>query len=126
MNEALTRLDEWAKFSAPLAYIVECLKQVMTEEIAGWIAQESKSAKGMWDYIVNQAKNQRNKDSDGVLVTPSQMQEYIYTYLRSDSPEQADCMATDEPLQDTTDSQISLSDVLSSADDDNDGQLSLL
>lgn len=127
MNEALRRLEEWAKHSPTLAYIVECLKQVMTAEVAGWIMQEDKSAKGMWEYIREQAKKQHNQGTEGVLITPSQMQEYIYAYLRGDTPAQAKPAATTAvPATDDTgtpEGQMSLMGEFTTADD---GQMTLI
>lgn len=84
MNEAKARLDEWAKFSPQLAYIAESLKQVMTPEIAGWIMKAGKNAKGLWGYIEAYAKRQRVKNAPSVLVTPPQMEAWIYDYLQQD------------------------------------------
>lgn len=127
MNEAIQRLEEWAKHSPTLAYIAECLKQVMTVEVAGWIMQADKSAKGMWEYIREQAKKQHNKGAEGVLVTPSQMQEYIYAYLRGDTPAQAKPAAnTAVPANDDDEApegQMSLMDEFITA---NDGQMTLI
>lgn len=127
MKEAKLRLDEWAKFSPPLAYIAECLKQVMTAEIAEWIMRPDKTAKGMWDYIRDQAKKQRNKGAEGVLVTPAEMQEYIYAYLRDDAPAQAEPMAGDAaPVSEENEApegQMSLMDDFKTADD---GQMTLI
>lgn len=111
MNEAVWRLEDWAKHSSALAYIAECLKLVMTEEIAGWIMRADKTAKGMWDYITEQAKQQHNKGAEGVLVAPSQMQEYIYAYLRGDGAAPAEPPVQDEsPAEECPEGQMSLVD----------------
>lgn len=124
MDNAKKRLDEWAKFSPPLAYIAECLKQVMTAEIAGWIMQADKTAKGLWDYITMQAKKQYSKGTEGVLVTPTQMQEHIYAYLRGANAAPAEPPAQEEPPADAlAEGQMSLIDDFATQDD---GQMTLL
>lgn len=127
MNEAIQCLEEWAKHSPTLAYIAECLKKVMTPELATWIMQDSKTAKGMWDYITTQAKKQHNKGADGVLVTPSQMQGYIYAYLREDVPAQikptVNAVVPEKAKVEAADGQMSLVDDIAVEDD---GQMTLI
>ena len=84
IKQATARLNEWANFSYPLAYIAKCLQQVMTEEVAGWVMQEGKSAKGLWDYLYEQAKKENQPGQQGVLFSPPEMQKCIYDYLRRD------------------------------------------
>lgn len=116
MKDAKQRLDEWAKHSPPLAYITECLKKVMTPEIAGWVMQEGKTAKGLWDFIEKQAKNLHKKGTSGVLFSPTQMQECIYAYLRDGEPTHVNEPATNEPETNEPDT----------SDDADEGQLSLI
>jgi len=102
VKQATARLKEWENFSYPLAYIAKCLQQVMTEEIAGWVMQEGKSAQGLWDYMNAQvSKNIKSEKSNqpinmfvspseksnqpvSVLLSPPEMQELIYNYLKRD------------------------------------------
>lgn len=103
MTAAKQRLDEWAQHSPPLAYIVECLKKVMTPEVASWIMKEGKTAEGLWAYIEKQARAQHQKGENGVLFTPPQMEECIYAYLREDEaaapPPPAPAAIPDEPVK---------------------------
>ena len=102
IKQATARLNEWANFSYPLAYIAKCLQRVMTKEIAGWVMQEGKSAQGLWDYMNAQvSKNIKSEKSNqpinmfvspseksnqpvSVLLSPPEMQELIYDYLKRD------------------------------------------
>ena len=84
IRQATARLNEWASFSYPLQYIAKCLQQVMTEEIAGWVMQGDKSAKGLWDYLYEQAKKENQPGQQGVLFSPPEMQKCIYDYLQRD------------------------------------------
>lgn len=114
MDSAKKRLEEWAKHSSTLAYIAECLKQVMTEEIAGWIMRDGKTAQGLWNYITEQAKALYQHGTEGVLFSPPQMQEAIYAYLKQQEPASSQPVANDEnnmPAEDHSD-QMGLRDMI--------------